>query len=143
MSRSIDYNKLYKRYLHEYKAAEVYLRIKNQEMYMSPLTKAEFKFSAKSMRHNDKMMPSQIINTIVGEQKHKYSFKQGQSWKRTAEKYGFDWRKYRVRDLRAGAVDLSQVNEDLKAAGITSGKERAKIIGEQFFGVDPVTGKSP
>lgn len=144
MSRSIDYNKLYKTYSKEYNRAELSKSVSGygDKLYSEKLSKAEFKVSAKQMR-KDGFQPQQIVNELVKEQKYQYSYKQGKLFKEAAEKYDFGMEDVSVHEFMEGLVDLSLINNLLKARGVSSGKERAKIIGEQFLGVDPITGESP
>lgn len=143
MSRSIDWNDLYKRYKKEYN----YQRLKKavytgDKMYKPEFKKENFVWNVEQLMKDGKK-PQQAIELLAKEQAYKYSWKTAKRWKKTAREYDLEWDdEFSVRELANAAVDVSALNDALKAQGISNSYDRAKIIGEEFFGVDPVTGKS-
>lgn len=76
-----------------------------------------------------------INQTIVSAQKYQYSQKMARRIKEGAKKLGLDYKDISIYELRQGAIDLSAINNQLKADHPDwTGKQRAKYISHGVYG---------
>ena len=136
---------LYERYTKAYDSVKGKLRA-GQQMYLTKRNKQEFRefYMAVANETPESSTPAatanQIINRMVEESRYEFSNVQARNYKRGLSAIGVE---ATIIDIREGREDhniryldeeLRQRNRELKAEGVSSGNERAAIIGQEFFG---------
>ena len=135
---------LYQRYSKAYDSTKGKLRA-GQQMYLTKKNKREFREFYMSVANETPISntpaatANQIINNMVEESRYEFSNKQARRYRKGLGNIGIE---ASIIDIREGREDynirtldaaVSQRNNELKAEGKNS-YERAKIIGQEFFG---------
>ena len=135
---------LYQRYSKAYDSTKGKLRA-GQQMYLTKRNKREFREFYMSVANETPISntpaatANQIINNMVEESRYEFSNKQARSYRRGLGSIGIEASIIDIREgredhnIRALDAELEQRNRELKAEGKNS-YERAKIIGQEFFG---------
>lgn len=135
---------LYERYSKAYNSVKGKLRA-GQQMYLTKRNKVEFREFYMAVANETPLSDTpaatanQIINRMVEESRYEFSNIQARNYKKGLSRIGID---ATIIDIREGREDhnirqldeeLRQRNEELRAEGRSS-YERARIIGQEFFG---------
>ena len=135
---------LYQRYSKAYDSVKGKLRA-GQQMYLTKKNKREFREFYMAVANETPLSDTpaatanQIINRMVEESRYEFSNIQARNYKKGLGAIGIE---ATIIDIREGREDynirqledeLKERNKELKTEG-KSGYERAKIIGQEFFG---------
>ena len=135
----------YESYERLYKERKSEMEKRGLVMADTMYTRAEYEYYAAAEREGRKKEISQgsrkkigdVNRSLVTSQSYAYSIKQGKAIQKAVKAtIGVDLKLYQARDKEMAAMfwdEVSDRNELLKASGFT-GKERAKIIAQDFFG---------
>lgn len=138
MKKSKRLENAYQSYLKMYRAKQRSMRKRGMEMFDKKLTKREYMLNRKLLIEEMKEETGKAINinqTLVSEQQYKYNRTTGRRFLATAKKVGLEWSDSKLREIRAGKIDVSLINERLKIQNPEwSGKERAQYIAYEVFG---------
>ena len=135
---------LYQRYSKAYDSVKGKLRA-GQQMYLTKKNKREFREFYMSVANETPISDTpaatanQIINNMVEESRYEFSNRQARRYRKGLDSIGIEASIIDIREgkedhnIRVLDIELENRNRELKAEGKNS-YERAKIIGQEFFG---------
>lgn len=121
----------YANYVKRYKTAKTKLSNKGLEMASEMMSESDYRrtralYVAEGTEIN-------INQTIVADQKYLYNRETARRFKKTAK----EGKTYTIQQIRAGAIDVSAINEYLKEIHEDwTGYQRAAYISNEVFGSD-------